>query len=74
MQPIVYGLEEEYQDRLVFDRLDAETDAGRTQLRKYSLRGHPSYVILDPQGDVLWSATGLLAEEILRTQIEESLQ
>ncbi len=74
MQPIVYGLEAAYQDRLVFDRLDAETAAGRTQLRKYSLRGHPSYVILDPQGDVLWSATGLLAEEILRTAIEESLQ
>ncbi|MBV7337252.1 hypothetical protein KFU94_55290 [Chloroflexi bacterium TSY] len=74
MQPIVNGFEEEYGDRLAFDRLDANAEPGKTLLREYSLRGHPSYVIVDQQWEKLWSASGVLEEDILREAISEHLQ
>jgi hypothetical protein len=74
MQPIVYGLEEEYGEDLTFDRVNANLEPGRTLLRTYGLRGHPSYVIVDPEGKSLWSATGLLSKDLLRTEIRQSLQ
>ena len=74
MQPIVYGLEEEYGEDLTFDRVNANGEPGRTLLRTYGLRGHPSYVIVDPEGKSLWSASGLLSEDLLRTEIRQSLQ
>lgn len=43
MQPIVNGLEEEYGEVLTFERVNANLEPGRTLLRAYGLRGHPSY-------------------------------
>ena len=74
MEPIVYGLEEEYGEDLTFDSVNANLEPGRTLLRTYGLRGHPSYVIVDPEGKSLWSASGLLSEDLLRTEIRQSLQ
>ena len=74
MQPIVNGLEEEYADRLAFDRVDANAEPGRSQLRAYGLRGHPSYVIVDTEGNKLWSASGVLAEEALLEAINQFLE
>ena len=74
MQPIVYGLEEEYGEDLTFYSVNANLEPGRTLLRTYGLRGHPSYVIVDPEGKSLWSASGLLSEDLLRTEIRQSLQ
>ena len=74
MQPIVNGLEEEYGEDFTFDRVDANLEPGRTLLRTYGLRGHPSYAIVDPEGDLLWSATGILANEALAAEINRSLQ
>ena len=71
MQPIVDGLEQDYGNKLAFDKLDANAEPGRTLLREYSLRGHPSYVIVDPDGKRLWSASGVLTEERLRDAIEQ---
>jgi len=73
MQPIVNGLQTEYNDRMLFERIDANSDVGQQRMRDYGLRGHPSYVITDAEGGVLWSATGQLPAELLRTQIRLSL-
>ncbi len=69
MQPIVYGLEEEFGDTVTFIELDAATTDGQEQLRAYGLRGHPSYVITTAAGELLWSMTGQLTAETLRAQL-----
>jgi hypothetical protein len=74
MQPIVNGLQTEYDGRIVFEQIDANTDAGQQRLRFYGLRGHPSYTIVDIEGKALWSATGQLAEVQLRQQIDTAIQ
>ena len=71
MTPIVNGLEREFDTRMAFQRLDANTEEGQSILRTYGLRGHPSYVIVDTKGEKLWSGMGEMPESILRTQVEK---
>jgi len=74
MQPIVNGLQAEYKGRLVFEQIDANQEIGRQRLHTYGLRGHPSYVIVDVKGSVLWSATGQLPADLLRAQLQAAVQ
>ena len=69
MQPVVNGLEGDYGDRVIFLQLDAE-NAGRDAFLAFGLRGHPSFVIIDTMGDVLWKSVG----EQPRSQLEVGLQ
>lgn len=73
MQPIVNGLERQYGGALVFEYRNATETANQESLRAYGLRGHPSYVILDAEGQVRWSASGPLPEVVLRQQIEREI-
>ena len=59
MEPIVDGLEQEYQEEITFFRVNAGTD-GRDTFSFYNLLGHPGYVLLNPDGDVLWTGVGEL--------------
>ena len=62
MQPIVNGLETEYAGKLAFGRRNAATPEGRAELKYYDLLGHPSYVIVAPDGtsavERVWSCAG----------------
>ena len=69
MEPIVDGLEQQYQEEITFFRINAGTD-GRDTFSHYNLLGHPGYVLLNPNGDVLWSGVG----ELLVDQIDGPLQ
>ena len=71
MQPIVNGLETEYAGKLAFDRRNAATPEGRAELKYYNLLGHPSYVIVAPDGKLLWSGFGLVPEDHLRQQLDK---
>jgi hypothetical protein len=68
MKPIVNGLEEEYGARIAFLRLDADND-GRAAFAAFNLRGHPSYVIIDTTGSVLWKSVG----EQLASELEDAI-
>ena len=57
MKPIVDGLQAEYGDRVAFLQLDAQNE-GREAFTAFKLRGHPSYVIIDIHGQVLWQNVG----------------
>lgn len=74
MQPIVNGLEEFYSDTMAFVYLNAETD-GLVIYESLSLRGHPSYIIFDINGDEVFRILGYqdetLLEEAIQTNIEE---
>ena len=64
MEPIVDGLEQQYQEEITFFKVNAGTD-GRDTFNHYDLLGHPGYVLLNPAGDVLWSGVGeLLVDQI----------
>jgi hypothetical protein len=72
MMPIVDGLEEEYRQRMAFLRLDADND-GRDAFVAFSLRGHPSYVIIDTEGSVLWKSVGKLPLSELEGTIQRAI-
>lgn len=69
MEPVVNGLEEKYQDQIEFRWIDANSLVGKTAYQAYVLRGHPTYVLLNPDGDVLWSGLG----EVSRGSLEEQV-
>jgi hypothetical protein len=59
-------------DRMAFLRLDAAHD-GREAFIAYGLRGHPSFVIIDNVGDVLWKSVGDQSRSPLETAIRQAL-
>ncbi len=71
MQPIVHGLEIEFAGQLAFERRDATTEVGRVTMQIYKLRAHPSYVIVAPDGKLLWSFMGPMSADALRTQLKQ---
>jgi hypothetical protein len=73
MVPVVDGLEAKYQDQVAFRRLDANSPTGKTAYQAYSLRGHPGFVLLSPDGKTLWSGVGEQPAEALEEQIQMAL-
>ena len=69
MEPVVDGLENEFGDQIEFRPIDAATRDGQTIFRAYGLRGHPSYVVVDPTGAVLWTGFGEQPAETLEAQM-----
>lgn len=74
MQPIVDGLEQEFKGKIAFERRNANHDDGKATMQAYGLRVHPSYVIVAPDGKVLWSGLGEMPAERLGEQLRKSLE
>ena len=72
VKPIVDGLQADYKDRVAFLRLDAAQD-GREAFIAYGLRGHPSFVIIDNAGEVLWKSVGDQSRAPLETAVRQVL-
>ncbi len=73
MVPVVDGLEAKYQDQVAFRRVDANSPTGKTAYQEYSLRGHPGFVLLSPDGKTLWSGVGEQPAGALEEQIQMAL-
>ncbi len=73
MQPIVNGFEDIYSDTMAFIYLNAETD-GLAIYESLSLRGHPSYIIFDTNGDEVFRALGYQDETLLEETIQASIE
>lgn len=73
MTPIVNGLQAEYGDRVAFVQFNVDTPEGARVQQRYSLRGHPAYVLVDSRGQVTWQAVGQVSEDELRAHIETLL-
>jgi len=73
MEPVVNGLEAEFDDQLEFRRIDANGSDGQKAFRSLNLRGHPSYVILNPDAEVLWSGLGEQSHDALDEYIRLAL-
>jgi hypothetical protein len=66
MMPIVDGLEEEFEGRVTVLRLNA-IEAANAQLQAdYGLRGHPTFVVLDRNSQIIESYFGPQTAEVFR--------
>jgi len=74
MQPIVDGLENKYQETVDFVRINASTNEGLEIFDAYSLFGHPSYLILDDTGKVLWQGVGEQSVENIESTLNKALE
>ena len=72
MQPIVNGLEELYGQSASFLYLNAHEE-GEAAFIEAALPGHPSLLILLPDGRELYRAFGVQTEEALRQALENAL-
>ena len=73
MEPVVNGLEAEFDAQVEFQRINAGGSDGRVIFESFGLRGHPAYVILNSEADVLWFGIGEQAKISLAQQIQLAL-
>ncbi|MCJ7734039.1 MAG: hypothetical protein MUP11_05785 [Anaerolineales bacterium] len=74
MQPIVDGLETEYRELVEFERINASTNQGLKIFNTYGLFGHPSYLILDETGEILWQSVGEQTGEFIENALQTALE
>jgi len=74
MQPIVHGLEEQFLDEVAFISVNASTPDGLDVFSSYSLFGHPAFLILNEDGEILWQSVGEQPEPVIRDAIEKILE
>jgi len=73
MQPIVDRLEQTYLERADFRSINAGIGEGKAAFQSYALPGHPGYVILSPEGDVIWKGFGPQSAESLEGILDAGL-
>jgi hypothetical protein len=69
MTPIVHGLKQEYEAQVDFQLFDASQGEGAAFFEFYGLLGHPSYILLDPDGVEQWRGIGPFERDQLAEQI-----
>jgi len=75
MQPIVNGLQEDYQDQVTFVSLNAKDSAdGEALFQKLSLPGHPSIVIYTTNGEEVFRQFGIKDDFSLNDKLDEVLE
>ena len=66
------GLEEDFEAEVEFRWIDANSTNGQAIFRSFNLRGHPSYVLLNPAAKVLWQGIGEQPKEFLSEEIRSA--
>ena len=66
MYPIVDGIEAEFTGQVAVIRLNAEGTEMAELMNSYGVRGHPSFVVLDANNEVMQRFIGPQTAEILR--------
>ena len=74
MQPIVDGLKTQYQNSTYFTEINASTNQGLKIFNAYQLFGHPSYLILNDRGEVLWQSVGEQTREFIERALISALE
>lgn len=74
MQPIVNGLQNEYNTRVEFITYNALDNAeGEAFFQRLGLPGHPSIVIYSVDGQQVYLGIGIIDEEQLQEEIRQVL-
>jgi thioredoxin-like negative regulator of GroEL len=71
MKPIVDGLSTEFEGRAAVVQLNAAVPANEALQARYNVRGHPSFVVLDADGQAVQRFFGPQTEELLRQALED---
>jgi thioredoxin-like negative regulator of GroEL len=71
MAPIVDGLGDEFEGRATVLQLNAAEQANEELQARYNVRGHPSFVLLDGDGQVGQRFFGPQSEAVLRQALEQ---
>jgi thiol-disulfide isomerase/thioredoxin len=75
VQPIVDGLQDEYEDDALFLAYDArDEDEGQPYFDTLGLRGHPALLLYDAEGEEVWRMVGVVEESELRARLEGVLE
>ena len=69
MDPIVDGFATTYKDKLVVEKQDGASEAGKKLMEEYKLSKIPSYIVLDASGNKLWSNSGPIHKDMLNQQL-----
>jgi len=72
MQPVVNRLEDEFGDRVQVLSLDADED-GREAFRAGGFKGHPAYVLLQPDGQEIWRGFGIVEYSMMMGEVQQAL-
>lgn len=73
MKPVVNGLEEVYGDRIAFRRYNIASSEGEAWASKYSLRGHPAFLLLNTQGEESWRYVGVVTQATVEAELNTLL-
>lgn len=73
MEPVVNGLEETYQAQVEFQSVNASSIEGQKAFRFYGTPGHPSFVLLNSEGEVLWRGFGEQSKETIEVELVAAL-
>ncbi|MBV6397351.1 MAG: hypothetical protein HFACDABA_02965 [Anaerolineales bacterium] len=70
MKPIVDGIEQEYEGRLMVIRLNIQEQVGRELAPFYGFELTPTFIFFDAQGSEIWRSVGNLDLARLRHSLE----
>ena len=73
MRPVVHGLEQQYGDRVAFAGVDYNNRANRDLVRQYRVLGHPTFVVLDREGQVVKQFVGHTPEADLDAALKQAV-
>ncbi len=69
MMPIVDGLEEQYNEKVQFVRLNVNAE-GAEAFRELNLPGHPTVVIFNAVGEEVYRGFGVIPEAQLERELD----
>lgn len=73
MKPIVDGLETQFGDQIAFQRINANEGDGPAIMRAYRIQGHPTILLVDPQGQEVNRFIGPQSAEQLTKVLQQVL-
>jgi thiol-disulfide isomerase/thioredoxin len=69
LKPTIDAIEDEFADRLIVLRIDAQEEVGRQFAQAYGFQYTPTFVYFDPNGVERWRLIGLFDEPRLRQEL-----
>lgn len=73
MHPVVSGLDEKYGERVAVAGIDYYADENAALVREHRVPGHPTFVVLSPDGEVAGQFVGGTSAAALEAAILKAL-
>lgn len=68
------GLTQSYPGKIEVRKINVSSEDGSRFFQYYGLPGHPGFILLNPQGEVLWKGFGEQASLEIGTQVRQALE